>query len=234
MSHPEYISPDMISAAEEDAQIEEAKKEDAWTTDSSDGSMYFFLDENQGWRLEVVDAAAGSRFYQLEHTTDGGINWETASTDPFQGNGGVAEGLIFYDGNFGVAGLSGASQTHSTLYLTRDGGLTFTAVQLPMATVTELPKTAQEYGLTLDEMCIRDRDNIMKQNLRLTRSEKEIMDKFWEKEEGFTCSEIVDASPDRSWRKSSAHLLINALLKKGFLEVSGFKKSAKNLSLIHI
>lgn len=130
MSHPEYISPDMISAAEEDAQIEEAKKEDAWTTDSSDGSMYFFLDENQGWRLEVVDAAAGSRFYQLEHTTDGGINWETASTDPFQGNGGVAEGLIFYDGNFGVAGLSGASQTHSTLYLTRDGGLTFTAVQL--------------------------------------------------------------------------------------------------------
>ena len=74
-----------------------------------------------------------------------------ASTDPFQGNGGVAEGLIFYDGNFGVAGLSGASQTHSTLYLTRDGGLTFTAVQLPMDTVTELPKTAQEYGLTLDD-----------------------------------------------------------------------------------
>ena len=62
---------------------EEAKKEDAWTTDSSDGSMYFFLDENQGWRLAVVDAAAGSRFYQLEHTTDGGTNWETASTDPF-------------------------------------------------------------------------------------------------------------------------------------------------------
>ena len=123
MSNPEYISPDMISAAEEDAQIEEAKKEDAWT----------------------------SRFYQLEHTTDGGTNWETASTDPFQGNGGVAEGLIFYDGNFGVAGLSGASQTHSTLYLTRDGGLTFTAVQLPMDTVTELPKTAQEYGLTLDD-----------------------------------------------------------------------------------
>lgn len=151
MSNPEYISPDMISAAEEDAQIEEAKKEDAWTTDSSDGSMYFFLDGNQGWRLAVVDAAAGSRFYQLEHTTDGGTNWETASTDPFQGNGGVAEGLIFYDGNFGVAGLSGASQTHSTLYLTRDGGLTFTAVQLPMDTVTELPKTAQEYGLTLDD-----------------------------------------------------------------------------------
>lgn len=75
-------------------------------------------------------------------------------------------------------------------------------------------------------------DNIMKQNLRLTRSEKEIMDKFWEKEEGFTCSEIVDALPDRSWRKSSAHSLINALLKKEFLEVSGFKKSAKNYARV--
>lgn len=151
MSNPEYISPDMISAAEEEIQIEEAKKEDAWTTDPSDGSMYFFLDDNQGWRLDVVDAAAGSRFYQLEHTTDGGNSWETANADPFQGNGGAAEGLIFYDGNFGVAGLSGASQTHSTLYITRDGALTFTAVQLPMDTVTELPKTAQEYGLTLED-----------------------------------------------------------------------------------
>lgn len=151
MSNPEYISPDMISAAEEEIQIEEAKKEDAWTTDPSDGSMYFFLDDKQGWCLDVVDAAAGSRFYQLEHTTDGGNSWETANADPFQGNGGAAEGLIFYDGNFGVAGLSGASQTHSTLYITRDGGLTFTAVQLPMDTVTELPKTAQEYGLTLED-----------------------------------------------------------------------------------
>lgn len=41
-------------------------------------------------------------------------------------------------------------------------------------------------------------DNIMKQNLRLSKSEKEIMDKFWENEEGFTCTELVDASPDRS------------------------------------
>ena len=38
--------------------------------------------------------------------------------------------------------------------------------------------------------------------------------------------------PDRSWRKSSAHLLINALLKKEFLDVSGFKKSAKNYARV--
>ena len=75
-------------------------------------------------------------------------------------------------------------------------------------------------------------DNIMKQNLRLTRSEKEIMNKFWEKEEGFTCTELVDASPDRSWHKTSAHLLINSLLAKEFIEVSGFRKSTKNYARI--
>lgn len=151
MINPEYISQDVINAAEKDIQIEEAKKEDAWTTDSSDGSMYFFLDDNLGWRLDVVDAAAGSRYYQLEHTTDGGTSWRNVNPDPFQGNGGAAQGLIFYDENFGFAGLSGASQTHSALYITKDGGQTFTGVQLPIDTVTELPKTAKEYGLTLED-----------------------------------------------------------------------------------
>ena len=75
-------------------------------------------------------------------------------------------------------------------------------------------------------------DNIMKQNLILSKSEKEIMDKFWENEEGFTCTELVDASPDRSWHKTSAHLLINSLLAKEFIEVSGFRKSTKNYARI--
>ena len=58
------------------------------------------------------------------------------------------------------------------------------------------------------------------------------MDKFWENEEGFTCTELVDASPDRSWHKTSAHLLINSLLAKEFIEVSGFRKSTKNYARI--
>ena len=74
--------------------------------------------------------------------------------------------------------------------------------------------------------------NIMKQNLRLSKSEKEIMDKFWENEGELTCTELVDASPDRSWRKASAYLLINSLLEKGFIEVSGFRKSTKNYARI--
>ena len=75
-------------------------------------------------------------------------------------------------------------------------------------------------------------DNIMKQNLRLSKSEKEIMDKFWENEGELTCTELVDASPDRSGRKASAYLLINSLLEKGFIEVSGFRKSTKNYARI--
>lgn len=34
-----------------------------------------FLDDNTGYRLLVADAAAGSRFYELEMTKDGGQSW---------------------------------------------------------------------------------------------------------------------------------------------------------------
>lgn len=50
--------------------------------DESNGTMYFFLDEQNGWRLVVVDAAAGSRFYVMERTADGGDTWERINEDP--------------------------------------------------------------------------------------------------------------------------------------------------------
>ena len=92
-------------------QVEDAKDTESWTVDQSDGTMYFFLDENNGWRLVITDAAAGSRFYVMEKTMDGGSTWEGINDDPFSGQLGVAEGLIFYDENFGVAGITGASQS---------------------------------------------------------------------------------------------------------------------------
>ena len=73
------------------------------------------IDENNGWRLVITDAAAGSRFYVMEKTMDGGSTWECINDDPFSGQLGVAEGLIFYDENFGVAGITGASQSYSRL-----------------------------------------------------------------------------------------------------------------------
>ena len=57
-----------------------------WTENREDGSVYFFLDDNTGYRLLVADAAAGSRFYELEMTKDGGQSWNQQNADPFDGN----------------------------------------------------------------------------------------------------------------------------------------------------
>lgn len=133
-----------IISGSEDEDGEEATP---WTENREDGSVYFFLDSNIGYRLLVADAAAGSRFYELECTKDGGQSWNQLNADPFCGNMGVAEGIEFYNENLGVIGLRGASGAYSTLYLTQDGGKTFSMIELPMDEVTELPDTAAQYGL---------------------------------------------------------------------------------------
>lgn len=133
-----------IISGSEDEDGEEATP---WTENREDGSVYFFLDSNTGYRLLVADAAAGSRFYELECTKDGGQSWNQLNADPFCGNMGVAEGIEFYNENLGIIGLRGASGAYSTLYLTQDGGKTFSMIELPMDEVTELPDTAAQYGL---------------------------------------------------------------------------------------
>ena len=133
-----------IISGSEDEDGEEATP---WTENREDGSVYFFLDSNTGYRLLVADAAAGSRFYELECTKDGGQSWNQLNAAPFCGNIGVAEGIEFYNENLGVIGLRGASGAYSTLYLTQDGGKTFSMIELPMDEVTELPDTAAQYGL---------------------------------------------------------------------------------------
>ena len=57
----------------------------------------------------------------------------------------------------------------------------------------------------------------------LTKSELAIMEVMWEQEEALTASEIIKASGDKEWKNSSIHLMVNALLEKGFL-----KKTTKN------
>lgn len=101
--------------------------------------------------LTDLDAALGSRFYILEKTVDGGTTWECTNEDPFAGQLGVVEGLLFFDENLGVAGLTGASQSFSALYITRNGGLSFEQIELPMNTVTELPELAKECGFTVED-----------------------------------------------------------------------------------
>jgi len=148
IADPEYVSQETLDNERKTLQDAEAKQDDSWTTDSADGSMRFFLNDSLGWRLLEADAAAGSRFYEMEQTRDGGASWEKLNADPFNGNGGTAEGIRFFDENFGFAGLAGASQSQSTLYVTRDGGAAFAAIQLPLDSVTELPPLAKSLHLT--------------------------------------------------------------------------------------
>ncbi|MGI6011632.1 MAG: WD40/YVTN/BNR-like repeat-containing protein [Ruminococcus sp.] len=145
---PEYVSQEALDAGREQRQEETAKESESWTVDNSDGAMYFFLDDSNGWRLKVADAAAGSRFYQLERTKDGGGLWEMVNEDPFGGRLGAAEGMVFYDENFGIAGLTGASQSASRLYMTKDGGASFTEITMPVDSAARLPETASDLGLT--------------------------------------------------------------------------------------
>lgn len=151
MMEPEYISKEKVKQENTLKQAEEAKNVEAWTTDQSDGTMYFFLNEQTGWRLVVADAAAGSRFYVLEKSVDAGKTWERINEDPFGGQIGVTEGLLFFDEQFGVIGLTGASQSASTIYVTGDGGVSFEKIEFPMNEVTELPQEAQKYGYTVED-----------------------------------------------------------------------------------
>lgn len=161
LMEPEYVSPNVLNQGHQEQQTDEAKKAESWIVDKTDGTMYFFLNENRGWRLVVADAAAGSRFYMLERTENGGSDWKCVNEDPFGGAIGVTEGLVFFDENFGIAGLTGASQSYSELYFTRDGGGTFEKIRLPLDTVTELPESAAECDLTVrdyDYFCMPQKE----------------------------------------------------------------------------
>jgi hypothetical protein len=118
-----------IEAETEDELLEENNKE--WIVDQSE-TMYFYLNKKIGWRLVVADAALGSRFYVMDKTDDGGITWNRINDDPFSQNCGVTEGLRFFDENFGFAGLTYAARDHSSIFITRDGGLTFEKMHLPI------------------------------------------------------------------------------------------------------
>ncbi|WP_455363048.1 hypothetical protein [Vagococcus elongatus] len=73
---PEFISQETTNEQRVKVQENEAKLAERWTTDISNGTVNFFLKDNHnfGWQLEVVDAALGTRYYQLNQTRDGGGN----------------------------------------------------------------------------------------------------------------------------------------------------------------
>lgn len=63
---------------------------------------------------------------------------------------------------------------------------------------------------------------------RLTKSENEIMDLLWKEGRPLSRSEIIDLTPNRSWKPASIHILLNSMLEKGAIQVAGFVQSTKN------
>lgn len=95
-----------------------------------DGSCVFYLTDKTAYRLVVVDAAAGSRFYALEKAEDG-TNWKRINEDPYNGNTGGVSGLTFLDEKLGFIALSHNGGSEGELYRTEDGGKTFSQVKFP-------------------------------------------------------------------------------------------------------
>jgi len=88
----------------------------------------FWLDDNIGYSLKIESAAAGTYFYSLNKTTDGGSTWEVLNEDPFIGNGGVAGGITFSDEMHGEITMAHAGKDSIEYYKTEDGGNSFVQI----------------------------------------------------------------------------------------------------------
>lgn len=129
---------------EEFAEKWEAEKEPIeWKIgyNNHDGVESYLINENLGFQLSVVDAALGSRYYELLRTRDGGETWEPFNPDPFLGETGNSAGITFIDESLGFIALAKQSGTRAMLYRTIDGGESYEEVTFP---VVEVPLTDEE------------------------------------------------------------------------------------------
>lgn len=63
---------------------------------------------------------------------------------------------------------------------------------------------------------------------KLTKSESEIMELLWKEDRPLSRSEIINLTPDRTWKPASIHILLNSMLEKKAIKVDGFVQSTKN------
>lgn len=68
----------------------------------------------------------------------------------------------------------------------------------------------------------------MKKGSKLTPKEHEVLQVLWNSGEALTSSEIVARSEGMSWKPSYIHLLINSLLDKKMVRVTGMRPTTKN------
>ena len=99
----------------------------------------FQLENGGRFRLNVVDAALGSRYYALEYSDDGGKGWKIVNQDPFLGKGGVAAGIVFIDEKLGFFCLSHNGGDEAEMFRTDDGGKSTEPVTLPYSVMEKEP-----------------------------------------------------------------------------------------------
>lgn len=125
-----YIDRSLNSLVENQVLEESIETTLGYQVDEKQQEMYF-LTKDIGYRLPVIDAATGSRWYGLEKTEDGGETWATLNENPFDGRSGVSSGITFFSEKLGFIILSNANQTESVLFRTENGGETFYSVDFP-------------------------------------------------------------------------------------------------------
>ncbi len=68
----------------------------------------------------------------------------------------------------------------------------------------------------------------------LTKSERQIMDLLWRTDRPLSASEIIDLSPDRSWKASYVHILINSLIEKDMIVPTGLARTSRNYARVFV
>ncbi|SET69621.1 WD40/YVTN/BNR-like repeat-containing protein [Lacrimispora sphenoides] len=127
-----------LAASEEEEQSDrEALSEEKPAAINPDEEFQFLNGDR--FRLNVVDAALGSRYYTLEYSDDGGKSWKVVNQDPFLGQAGVAAGIAFINEKLGFFCLSHNGGDEAELYRTDDGGKTTEPVQLPYSVMEKDP-----------------------------------------------------------------------------------------------
>ena len=62
----------------------------------------------------------------------------------------------------------------------------------------------------------------------LSKKEEEIMNVIWQENREMSSADIIKSSLNKSWKSGSIFILLNTLLEKGAIEMSGFVKSQTN------
>lgn len=68
----------------------------------------------------------------------------------------------------------------------------------------------------------------------LTKSERQIMDLLWRIDRPLSASEIIDLSPERSWKASYVHILIHSLIEKDMIVPTGLARTSRNYARVFV